>query len=298
MGITGGNSLTSDLCSKALILQVRETHNQCEVENFQLNPDEKRDVHLYIDGPILIYAGNIKGKTENESVFIVLAKLKKILKLVRQYYKVSKVKIFFDGSAPREKLGRQNKNRQLYNFQNIKAEFLKRLQNTEFFDSIVLLSDGEEAERLIFMSRPEGCLTIGYTKDTDLFGIAYNSENFIFLQELRKGRDRLYKFYDMSKFKYDSLTKETFIMLMAFAGSDYTVSRLSETQIHSILNGFKNNQLENLKSRTIESINTFIDQIDLYMLHYKGRIGVSRQYDSIREAVYLKSILWYISYIA
>lgn len=294
MGILNGNSICRSLCEKSLVHAI--------TGNVERNKN-RTDVHLYIDGPILLYCGNIKSNQVDlhKSINIIFGKLSKIISTVQNVYNVVAVKIFFDGEAPKEKAERQQQRLERksdYNIQNIKYSFLRSIKS--YWNNIPLLIQEltkGEAEMEMYKQRQDA--TVVYTKDTDMFTIAYGYEGageFIFCQERTSQTIHTYYFYDMKKFVIDGLSKETFAMLMGFVGTDYTESRLTRTQVENIFSGFEERQLESIQDCNLTAIENFLQTSSQYLLSCKG-VRESRKYHKIKERAYLESIIWYINYI-
>jgi len=294
MGILNGNSICRSLCNKSLVYAITGT-----VEYRENRPD----VHLYIDGPILLYCGNIKSARVDvqKSIYIIFGKLSKIISTVQSVYNVLGVRIYFDGEAPKEKAERQQQRLERksdYNIQTIKNRFKGSL--TPFWNGIPLLIRDlvkGEAEMEMYRQRQDSCGTVVYTKDTDMFTIAYGHEgesDFIFCQERTSQNIHTYYFYDMKKFTIDGLSRETFAMLMGFVGTDYTESRLTRTQVENIFGGFENKKIQSLPdcNITTSDIENFLNNLQFC----KG-VRESKKYHKIREGTYLELILWYINYI-
>lgn len=298
MGILNGNEICEELCNRSLLYSIPS----------ETKPDEpKPDANLYIDGPILLYCGNIQSEDIGISVSlgIINSKLKKIKSIVSTYYNVIGVHVFFDGEAPPEKAHRQAQRasrNSRFNVQEVKKAFCAFGHSPSI--AINKLEKGE-AEMEMYKMRNKQTTSVIYTKDTDMFTIAYGhstTDDVIYCQERVVGGERMYKFYDMRKFFYPNITPEVFSALMAFAGTDYTETRLSLTQIKCILSESDSLPLNVISvDPKIEEIHQLVHVIDNFFRtrHYKGRDGVteSRKYKFIREEEYLKIVWWYVRYI-
>lgn len=312
MGILNGNVICEALCAKSLI---------CSVPTVGIPPevDSKSPVNLYIDGPILLYSGNITTNYQMNPLIIIEKKLRKIISVVNSRYTVLSVFIFFDGSAPREKAPRQlqraNRN-STYNIQEVKANFCKRFERNCDSNPPIIINNllNGEAEMEMYRMRDKSANSVIYTKDTDMFTIAYGHsgiDDVIFCQErIVCGScpvEKVYAFFDMRKFCYPGISCEVFTCLMGFVGTDYTETRLSLTQIKCILHYCDTNSTSifNVISNNepnIEQLYLLVDNIKLFFQRQKNegnkeRITESRKYGIIRDPEYLQTILWYINYI-
>lgn len=304
MGITDGNIICEPLCERALLASA--SHEEILT-----------NVSLYIDGLILLYCGNVKFSSDEcslkRSLAIVRQKLRKIISSVQKRFNVLNVTIFFDGEAPIQKLDTKKKRRSrgsTYDIQKIKNEFLnethiyRRYMASPIEIQIKNLIMGEAEMEMYRLMDGD---TVLYTKDTDMFTIAYGHDikrgKCFFCQEkITDGKNEFY-FYEMDKFFYTGVSKETFTAIMAFAGTDYSESRLSLTQIKCILSGFDScisPILPPLPLLTMNDLENFVNDIKAFLTFekYQGaKIRDSQKYDKITDPEYLRRVYWYIQYI-
>jgi hypothetical protein len=229
--------------------------------------------------------------------------------VVASRYNILGVHVFFDGDAPPEKAKRQQQRASRasnYNIQKVKKDFCSR----EHFPPIAInnLCKGE-AEMEMYRMRDKQATSIIYTKDTDMFTIAYGhseADDVIYCQERCCPSDKktkVYSFFDMRKFQYESVPGVVFSALMALAGTDYTETRLSLTQVKCILDNTTLLPLNNVMSDDPNFIE-ICDLIDVIYAFLSGRrwerrttVSASRKYSLIKEPDYLKIVLWYVRYI-
>lgn len=294
MGINRGNQVCANLCALSLIKQP---------------PTQRERAILYIDGPILLYCGNVTTKyvvpydRNQRSICIVQRKLWKIRHEVSQYYQIDQIRIYFDGNAPKEKafvqLQRASR-RSNYDLVAIKELFIRSMGNFKDYISFIQLENGE-SEMEIYKQRDVTKKSIVYTKDTDFFTIAYGHDapdDVIFCQE----KEKKLNFYDMRRFRYKSLSKYGFHLLMALLGTDYTDNRLSPTQTQYVLNYFSSLDTDENTFNdeyTIDGVTNSIKIIcDLLNGSQQVRnIKPCRDYSLIMEIQYVDSILRYLKYI-
>lgn len=307
MGIVNGNGICQALCAKSFLFSVSTT-------GVPVQHEPKVDANLYIDGPILLYCGNVNAKLNPNTnpQHIINKKLKKIIDVVKSRYNVLETHVFFDGEAPPEKAHRQMQRASRgsnYDIQKIKREFCEYNR----FKSIYIndLFKGE-AEMEMYRLRNTKTTSIIYTKDTDMFTIAYGHstpDDVIFCQEriVSAGGSKVYSFFDMRKFCYDAMPREVFYAMMAFAGTDYTETRLSSTQIKCIFENMEQNQptisLSNIISDDPkkDDISVLVDVIREFLRNHghgqRSSVCESRKYTLIKESDYLEVVLWYVRYI-
>lgn len=217
MGITDANALCQLLLQRSV---VDVTHGKF------LGP-----TILYIDGPILIFSGNVKGTLTLDininTHMVVRNSLKKFDYVVNYCQKISeltRVVVVFDGISPIMKSATQLKRRgHLYpniNVKDIGNALRKALDmKTNVKIDIVNLERGE-AESYIYKNRDQTQSSVLFTKDTDLYAIAYkhcpvNPVDHVFFYN-----DSKRELYDMSKFSCD-LDPMSFRLLMALSGTDF-----------------------------------------------------------------------------
>lgn len=305
MGITNGNQICQKLCEKSLLFSVPAIGVPVEYE-------PKPNANLYIDGPILLYCGNIVSKEFKDPMLIIQNKLRKIVSVVASRYNILSVSVFFDGDAPPEKAKRQQQrasrvsDKNNFNIQKVKQEFCEK---RHYFPIRIQNLRKGEAEMEMYRSRDTESTSIIYTKDTDMFTIAYGHsalDDVIYCQERNCPSDKtlkVYSFFDMRKFKDEFVPGVVFSALMALAGTDYTDTRLSLTQIECILENADLLQLNDVISDdpNIDEIYTLVDKIQGFLSARKWErraiVSASRKYSLIREADYLKVVLWYVRYI-
>jgi hypothetical protein len=299
MGISRGNIICQALGAKSLLFSVSGIGVPVEYE-------PKTDANLYIDGLLLLYSAKIVSNVE--PMLIIQNKLRKIISVVASRYNILDVHVFFDGDAPPEKAETQKKraNRASnfnFNIHKVKQDFCNRIHFPPI--SINNLRRGE-AEMEMYRLRDTRATSIMYTKDTDFFTIAYGHtapDDVVYCQERGCVKQREYNFFDMRKFKHESIPGVVFSTLMALAGTDYTETRLSLTQVKCILNNAHVLALGDAVSDdpTIEEISNLINVICEFLSNrrYERRTVVSkaRNYSLIKEAEYLKVVLWYVRYI-
>lgn len=294
MGVLNGNELCKELCEKSKLPETATCN--------------KPIAHLLIDGPILLYCGNVPKPpswncTETKfALYIIRKKIDCIIEIVKTYYDITHTKIFFDGEAPKEKAPIQNQRAQrisTYNIQEIKKEFCEQFRTGGF--TIINLTKGE-AEMEMYRQRDVNVTNIIYTKDTDLFTIAYKHsgiDDVIYYQERCINQTKVHRFFDMRKFYYEHIPKDVFSALMALAGTDYTDTRLSLTQLGCILNENAVLSFENISDDpNIDDIQNIIDKItDYFQSKPKHGSHHAKRYNLITEHEYLEKILWYVRYI-
>jgi hypothetical protein len=111
----------------------------------------------------------------------------------------------------------------------------------------------------------------------------------------------------MKKFRYDSLSKFGFSLLMSLLGTDYTDNRLSPSQVSYILSRFEAGtarifEEEDRFDYTTCGINSAIDSL-ISILKYdvsdlpRSQIRECRNFSHIKQSAYVDSILWYLKYI-
>lgn len=317
MGILYGNDICEALCAKSLLFSVPAAGPSIKYEPIYSGTDPRPDANLYIDGPILLYCGNVKKRDDASddiahSLLIIKLKLKKIISVVATRFNIVGVHVFFDGDAPPEKAPRQAQRAMrasTYNIQEIKRAFCAY----NHFPPIAInnLRHGE-AEMEMYRMRDTRTTSVIYTKDTDMFTIAYGhsaEDDVIYCQERKLGDKNMYRFFDMRKFHYASIPKAVFSALMALVGTDYTETRLSLTQIKCLLEDYGNDENPNITSLLnvisddpkIEEISALVDIIVRYFQwrrnERRGGFSHSQKYRCIKESEYLQIVLWYVRYI-
>jgi len=284
MGITNANSLCKQLLNNSQVLQ-REYINE---------------FILYIDGPILVFSGlrkdSLQSQIVSETVKLIkkniIIKFNSIIKRIAIYGKLMKIIIVFDGKAPRMKLQTQEKRNAIYTEtlrQIIKLTFA---DITEYFKNLSLCIDDRkieivvenpmvgEAESIIYKKRDPKYSSVLFTKDTDLYAIAYGHANnkkkstdnvYIYNDSLLEKNGNYWPLFNMEKFKC-KLNAFSFRLLMTLAGTDFNESIFTNTMlsgIFSTLNYMANDEIQNEIDEIITKINNskiIIHSIGYFML--------------------------------
>ncbi|MCJ7482404.1 MAG: hypothetical protein MUO31_05500 [Thermodesulfovibrionales bacterium] len=201
---------------------------------------------LYIDGPILMFSGNVKNVLQNSCMeqncrnvcMLATKKYDCIVNQCKRVCQLSRVVVAFDGDAPAMKCSTQQLRRLNFRFnvdmRDVRQMLSKSLksQNRSIPAEILNLNRGE-AEFYIYQSRDTSTSSLLYTKDTDLYAIAYAHvqqtpvDNVFFYT----GPSDKPCMYDMSKFRSDSVDKTTFRLLMSLSGTDFNSHIFTKSMI-------------------------------------------------------------------
>lgn len=321
MGIAKGKELCALLKPNSIVTDV-----ECRMP-----------AYLYIDGPILIYCANMeKFKEDPNNQFVVLLnKIKTILTRASDFFRIEKTIIYFDGKYPMEKKATQDKRaaqkRTMYIDPNaLKLRIINNLSSivlpqkylNETIPVTCIQLENGEAELQMYLGRDKTHCSVLYTKDTDIYAIAYQHVPLtpmdqVFLcmdhKSCGDGKQRTYSFYDMSQFYYEHLPRNIFRFLAALCGTDYTLSYISPTMIAAIIksdNSLDKNiilQLESqmytyqgianalkyftsifVNTRSIKYTNNFKD----YLKEYTQNCGNI----SNMQTIDIERVLWYLNY--
>jgi hypothetical protein len=268
---------------------------------------------LYIDGPIWLFCANSPGKNDSEHFTIADRKLRTIVGRVREFTEILKIVICFDGTAPIEKAETQIK-RQL-NKTNFDMVALKnRVTAIKQINKIPVifnhLQEGE-AERDIYINRDCSQPSVLYTKDSDIFSIAYhhqpkqpNDQVYVCLDQQipkhlqkRSESKRIYSFYDMSQFFYEDIPTHLFRFLVAMGGTDFTDKYFSPSMITEAVNRASCPELKTICDQLFLPNGKGVELLyNYYVNFYKSpKIKESKLH---KEGVKpnFERILWYLNY--
>jgi hypothetical protein len=287
MGILNGNVLCTSLRENSTV----------PFTKFELG-----DTILYIDGPILLFSGNISPQykliSEQHKLYCIKSKLRRIVEFVSAKFAVSKVLIVFDGIAPKEKASTQKSRAKRINNEfnptEMKAAFYNYMliHQMKIPHEIIQLEYGE-AESYIYFHRDLARNSVMYTKDTDFYVLAYKHQQ---LQE----HDNVFmcndiktclEIYCMADFYYSKLSALGFRLIMALSGSDYTKSRFTPSMVSVLFDVFAdinknhvelcntfNIQIEN--SETLSAIKTLLDIVEVAKSDFPNKRVCKKRPDS------------------
>ena len=235
MGIVSGNEICKTLRATAKVVDNKKEIGQCT---------------LHIDGPILVFCGNIKNPRIDSNI-IVRAKLKKVCSQLLRVFNITKVILWFDGRAPLEKTSTQLKRaarRSSYDAAAVKSKLFEYFTNSSLtVDGVILKTnciqlERGEAECEMYVQRNRDANSILYTKDTDIYSIAYKhvpeskKDNVFVCVDISSKTQNGLEIYDMSKFQYPHISRNIFRLCMALRGTDYTESVFTPTMLAAIFN--------------------------------------------------------------
>jgi hypothetical protein len=201
-----------------------------------------------------MFCANIPLNIADGHFRVLKSKLAAIINTAQKICNIEYIKIYFDGTAPEQKKKEQERratqNRVLHFDMNaLKRKLICDLpKHCGICIEYIELEQGE-AEREIYINRDKTRASVLWTKDTDIYSIAYKHEpttpnDYVFLcmDQVNKHR-RLYFLYDMTKFFYNHLPVNVFRFIVAMAGTDFTPSMFSPTMIKAIVNAENTNEL-------------------------------------------------------
>lgn len=261
---------------------------------------------LYIDGPILLFCANMPNKEHFQHLAIIKKKLQKIVKHTTiQFPALKYVYIYFDGESPTEKRETQNKRskKQLFiQYKQLRDDLMSIKQINNITCETKILEKGE-AELEIYLQRDQQYTSVIYTKDSDIYSIAYHhmpktsvDNVYIIMDQLSHGA-RMLNFFDMSKFHYKHLTKNVFHYIVAMCGTDYTQTFYSPTMLLVIikLEDIINDEDIILLDKAIESGDITFVYNYFHLIFLKSKCTYTKLYNKV--AIDQNQILWYLKYI-
>lgn len=244
MGILHANQLCANILLNAnsVIKNIENTLNEFKI---------------YIDGPILVFSGlrkdTLKDDSETNTEIITINVIKKFRATVNRLSRLGTIKeiiIVFDGTAPKMKAYTQRKRRETLpinfdiknTFDKIKKHFKNSKQlyvNNIYIPISVIEPEKGEAESIIYLNRDVNYTSVLYSKDTDLYAIAYAHQAKTNNDQVYFYNDNLATLVDMEKFKC-VLSPFVFRLLLVLAGTDFNGSLFTNSMILGLMNVFTN----------------------------------------------------------
>lgn len=281
---------------------------------------------LYVDGLILLFCGNVVKPNDdkmyalNRAIMIIEKKLIRLYHELQKKFKLQKIFIVFDGSAPEEKQKTQLKRRQngvhtAYTIDELKMEFKRHFMYMKIKGIPIEVGDAKgEAELCMYLYRDRNFNSIIYTKDTDFFMIGYSHEpncptdcvymcNEINSTPHESKRTNKLEIYDMAKFMYCNLSREWFQLLMALSGTDYTRTIFTTAMTKALLEKIKQSKIDGVDFFGVLKIPAKIDpnNVDQDLLGYLNKLKLLTKYKESPNRIIAKDditrLLWYLKYL-
>lgn len=236
-----------------------------------------QDVNVYVDGPLWVFSSIPKNESDAKRIITyMIEKLNnRLIKfLLYQVNKILSVTIHFDGKAPPMKFftqcQRKSYDTRPINMSDIfklfkqKLKEIGKLTTTMHEESIVIpiiVAEHKlgESEHFIYSERDKTTPSILYTRDSDIFMVAYSHTKENHNDEVCLMWDN--EFYDLSKFKCP-LHVRPFRMFLILCGTDYNRNIFTQTMAISILNAICSNDSPAIKI-LVEKLNDGTNIVDI-----------------------------------
>jgi hypothetical protein len=275
MGILNGNKLCNILMEKS---------NRIDGGN----ESQSNDMNLYVDGEILIRSGLAKNTHRAQSddhlmdilIYNFKSKLKSICELSTKFGKLCEIYIIFDGKSPKLKSKCQARRKAAAAIQHtvryINFEVARNSLNQYFVNYKSTLPHGAiirkecrvvnavgEAEDHIYKNRDRTRMSVLYTKDTDLYAIAYGhvpetlNDQVFFINGTNSN------VYDMSNFTCD-LDRSVFRLILTLSGTDFNSGIFTESMLSTLAVCLfvSEKRLKNIFSKLDDvNLNDYIDKV-------------------------------------
>lgn len=262
MGVTNAKKICEKLLSKSNIFEIcrgnigkhkSSTHNTIPLMEITSNEKFKakfNKVNVYVDGPLWVFSSIPQNETDTIKIVNFMKKKleNRLIKLLLYYVnEILSVTIHFDGRAPPMKLSTQSRRKiyqpQSYNISQIFKQFkelLKKkgtveisMKNGKFITPIKVAEHVlGESEHFIYSERDIAHPSILFTKDTDIFMIAYNHAKKGEHDDVCLMLDNT--FYDLSEFKCP-LNSGPFRVLLILCGTDFNRNIFTQTMSINVL---------------------------------------------------------------
>lgn len=197
------------------------------------------------------------------------------------------------------------------NYDELKSALIKRITSINDIPIVYLTPEYGEAELCMFLNRDIYLNSVFYTKDSDIFTIAYQhvpicSTDLVWVcmdQLIESGqKERELNFYDMTKFYYIHLPKPVFLFVIGNCGTDFTRSFYTATMIDALLQ-FENcctltfiEKITQLATeRNFKDLELIFDNLFVEFKMVNKRMMYSRK--ELDRVDNLAKIEWYTRYI-
>lgn len=236
-----------------------------------------KNVNVYVDGPLWVFSSIPKNESDiTRIVKYMIEKLKNRLInfLLYRVNKILSVTIHFDGKAPPMKFFTQCQ-RKSYDTRSINMSDIFKLfkQQLKQIGTLTTIMRGKsivtpiivaehklgESEHFIYSERDKTIPSILYTRDSDIFMVAYNHAKENDNDEVCLMWDN--EFYDLSKFKCP-LYVGPFRMLLILCGTDFNRNIFTQTMAVSVLNAICSNDSPAIKN-LVEKLNNCTNIVNI-----------------------------------